>query len=237
MDATARAQTNDTDTQTSIEIDDAAVRISSPLTGDVFTPSLYVRLVKPAIDRIGALLLLVITSPLSLASAVAVALSMGRPILLRQERVGKDGQVFTIYKFRTMLPDRRQAKVPFVGEDRRVTHKTPRDPRITTVGKVLRTWSLDELPQFINVLRGEMSLVGPRPEMVQIVAQYEDWQHARHAVKPGITGPWQISERGDRQLHECTESDIAYLESVSFLTDLRILVLTPLAALGVRRGS
>jgi lipopolysaccharide/colanic/teichoic acid biosynthesis glycosyltransferase len=104
------------------------------------------------------------------------------------------------------------------------------------VGAFLRKWSLDELPQFINVIKGDMSLVGPRPEMVEIVATYESWQHRRHAVKPGITGPWQISERGDKPLHECTESDLDYIDELGFAADLRILALTPLAALGVRRG-
>ncbi|MGH8912098.1 MAG: sugar transferase, partial [Acidimicrobiia bacterium] len=162
--------------------------------------------------------------------------TMGGPVILRQERVGLDGTVFSIYKFRTMEPDRRRTTVPYIGEDRRQTHKSPDDPRITSVGRFLREWSLDELPQFFNVLQGDMSLVGPRPEMVEIVARYEAWQHHRHAVKPGVTGPWQISERGEKSLHECTESDIEYLQSVSALTDLKILALTPLAALGMRRG-
>lgn len=197
----------------------------------------YERFLKPAIDFVGASILLLVTSPLLLGGAIAVAVTMGRPIILRQDRVGLDGRVFSIYKFRTMEPDRRINSVPYIGEDRRKTHKDPNDPRMTRVGRFLRTFSIDELPQFINVLRGEMSLVGPRPEMVDIVAGYEPWQHARHMVKPGLTGLWQISDRGQRPMHQCTEKDLEYLDTLSAWTDLKILFLTPFSALGIHRGS
>lgn len=200
-------------------------------------PSQYERLVKPVMDRVLAGLLLVATSPLILAAVVAIALTMGRPILLRQHRVGRFGRVFTIYKLRTMRPDRRTGQTRFAGTDRRQTHKHPDDPRITKVGATLRKWSIDELPQLINVLRGDMSLVGPRPELVDIVARYEDWQHQRHRVKPGLTCIWQVSERGDRPLHEATEMDLDYVDTVSLVTDLRLLAITPLSMLGLRRGS
>lgn len=196
----------------------------------------YERHLKPILDRIGAILLLSVTAPLVLAATVAIRLTMGAPVILPQQRVGKSGVVFTMYKFRTMEPDRRIGDVPEFGEERRLTHKHPNDPRLTPVGRFLRTWSLDELPQFWNVVRGDMSLVGPRPEMPKIVAGYEPWQHARHSVKPGITGLWQISERGDRMMHECTETDLVYLDQISLMTDLKIMILTPLAALGLRRG-
>jgi lipopolysaccharide/colanic/teichoic acid biosynthesis glycosyltransferase len=200
------------------------------------SPTRYEVYVKPVLDRIGGVLLLLLTTPLTLVAAVAIRRTMGSPVILRQERVGKLGAVFTIYKFRTMEPDRRVRVMPGFGEDRRRTHKHPNDPRLTTVGRFLRRWSLDELPQFWNVVRGEMSLVGPRPEMPSVVAKYEPWQHARHLVKPGITGLWQISERGDRMMHEATETDLVYMEQISLATDLRIMFLTPLAALGLRRG-
>jgi lipopolysaccharide/colanic/teichoic acid biosynthesis glycosyltransferase len=199
-------------------------------------PTRYETYLKPVLDRVGGILLLFVTAPLTLAAATAIRLTMGAPVILRQERVGKSGVVFTIYKFRTMQPDRRTDDVPGFGEDRRLTHKHPNDPRLTPVGRFLRKWSFDELPQFWNVVRGEMSLVGPRPEMPKIVAGYEPWQHARHSVKPGITGLWQISERGDRMMHECTETDLVYLDEISLKTDLKIMFLTPLAALGLRRG-
>lgn len=197
----------------------------------------YERIGKPVIDTVGAAFLSLLSAPVMLTIAIVIRATMGGPVILKQHRVGRYGRVFTLYKFRTMEADRRADQIPFVGEDRRRTHKHPDDPRITPVGRFLRTWSLDELPQFFNVLKGDMSLVGPRPEMVEIVASYEPWQHLRHAVKPGITGPWQISDRGDKMLHECTESDIGYVEELSPWSDLRILAVTPLAALGVRRGS
>lgn len=198
--------------------------------------SFYEAYAKPVIDLVGAVVLLVLTSPILIAASIAIVATMGRPAILRQDRVGKGGKVFTIYKFRTMEPDRRSTELEFVGEDRRKTHKHPHDPRITAVGRFLRVWSLDELPQFINVLKGDMSLVGPRPEMVNIVAGYEPWQHQRHVVKPGITGIWQVSHRGGKALHEATDVDLAYIDQLSAWTDLKILTMTPLAALGLRRG-
>lgn len=198
--------------------------------------SLYESSLKPAIDFLGAFLLIILFSPVMLAAAVAVYRSLGRPIIFKQPRVGRGGRVFEVYKFRTMQPDRRSSDQPFVGGERRISHKRPDDPRLTPTGEFLRKWSLDELPQFFNVIRGEMSLVGPRPELVSIVAEYEPWQHQRHAVKPGITGLWQVSERGERMLHEATEIDIDYLDSLSFWRDLAILMQTPLVMLGMRPG-
>jgi len=102
-----------------------------------------------------------------------------------------------IYKFRTMRPDRRQAVLPYSGPDRRVCHETDNDPRHTPLGRFLRKYSLDELPQLWNVLVGDMSLVGPRPELVEVVERYESWQRERHRVKPGLTGLWQVTCRGE----------------------------------------
>lgn len=196
----------------------------------------YVRAVKPVLDRLVALGLLVGLAPVIAVLAVAVRASMGGPVIFTQQRVGRGGELFTLWKFRTMLPDRRTSTAPYDGPERRLRHKTEHDPRVTPVGRFLRTWSLDEIPQLVNVLAGDMSLVGPRPELPQIVDGYAPWQHQRHVVRPGLTGLWQISERGDRPLHECTERDLEYLDTVSFATDLRILVRTPLAAMGAMRG-
>jgi len=199
--------------------------------------SRYERLVKPVMDRGLAAVIILLVSPILVAAGIAILVTMGRPILLRQHRVGRFGRVFTIYKLRTMLPDRRAGNRPFAGADRRSTHKHPDDPRITRVGSLLRKWSIDELPQLFNVLAGDMSLVGPRPELVDIVARYQDWQHQRHRVKPGLTCTWQVSHRGDVPLHEATEMDLDYVGSISLGTDLRLLALTPLAVLGLRHGS
>lgn len=195
----------------------------------------YVHVVKPAFDRAVALVALMAAVPLMASAAVAIRLTMGSGVIFVQTRVGKDGRLFRIYKFRTMRPDRRRRDVA-VAVERRRTHKHPDDPRLTPVGRFLRKWSLDEVPQFVNVLLGDMSLVGPRPEMVEIVARYEGWQHGRHVVKPGLTGLWQISDRGDLLMHECVERDIEYISRLSWRTDLAIVVRTPAAMVGRRRG-
>jgi lipopolysaccharide/colanic/teichoic acid biosynthesis glycosyltransferase len=188
--------------------------------------SLYVRFCKPVIDRITAGVLLVVTIPLILAVAATVLLALGRPVLYRQRRVGQGGEVFRVWKFRTMLPDRRVADRP-VDVERRVCHKREDDPRHTRVGTVLRRWRLDELPQLVNILAGSMSLVGPRPELVEVVSRYQPWQHRRHAVKPGLTGLWQVSRPTYSGLmHENTHVDLDYIDRIGLRTDLRILLQT-----------
>ena len=197
----------------------------------------YVRFVKPAIDRLAAAVLLLVLVPVLLLVAAAVRWSLGRGVLYRQRRVGLGGTPFTVYKFRTMLPDRRGDRTgSWDGIDRRITHKTLADPRHTRVGQFLRKWSLDELPQLVNVLRGEMSLVGPRPELPQIVERYQPWEHARHVVRPGLTGFWQTRARSDGPMQEFTHLDLEYVHTVSFLTDVRLLLATPLAAFGAQKG-
>jgi lipopolysaccharide/colanic/teichoic acid biosynthesis glycosyltransferase len=186
----------------------------------------YVRWCKPVLDRLTAGVLLLLTIPLLLAVAAAVLLTLGRPVLYRQSRVGQGGRIFRVWKFRTMLPDRRFTHVP-VAVERRVCHKRTDDPRHTPVGSLLRRWRLDELPQLINVLSGDMSLVGPRPELVEVVALYEPWQHGRHAVKPGITGAWQVSTfPGLGLMHEHTDVDLDYIRRVGIRTDAAILFRT-----------
>jgi lipopolysaccharide/colanic/teichoic acid biosynthesis glycosyltransferase len=169
--------------------------------------------------------------------ALAIRMRMGRGVLFRQARVGKDGVVFDVLKFRTMGHDRRGEQALYVGPERRRNHKSVDDPRHTSLGRFLRKWSLDELPQFFNVLRGEMSVVGPRPELVSVVERYEPWQHERHQVRPGITGIWQVSERNGTPLHEATHLDIEYVETVSLPTDLLILARTIPAMLGRGKGA
>jgi lipopolysaccharide/colanic/teichoic acid biosynthesis glycosyltransferase len=221
--------------------DDVALDVAElvPIEGDDLairpTESRYLRFVKPLIDRSVALVALTVAAPFMVLAAVAIRLTMGRDVIFVQTRVGKDGRPFQMYKFRTMRPDRRRRTVA-VREERRKTHKHPDDPRLTAVGRFLRKWSLDEFPQFVNVLVGDMSLVGPRPEMVDIVDRYERWQHGRHVVKPGLTGLWQISDRGNQLMHECVERDIEYITRLSWRTDLSILLRTPAAMLGSRRG-
>ncbi len=194
----------------------------------------YERIVKPAIDRFFALVLSCVFAPVMLVVALLVRIDLGRSVILRQQRVGRDGRMFIVHKFRTMSADRRCAHLDYEGADRRRTHKHPNDPRLTSLGRALRKWSLDEIPQLWDVLAGNMSLVGPRPELPAIVARYEPWQHARHAVKPGLTGLWQVKARGNGEMHECTDLDIEYATRVTLRADMKILFTTPFAVLAGR---
>lgn len=198
----------------------------------------YQRWIKPALDRGIVVLLLPFLLPVAAIVAAVVALELGRPVLFRQERVGLHGERFIVHKFRSMRQDRRDSREEqWPGDDRRLTHKSSDDPRHTRIGRMLRKSSLDELPQLWNVLTGDMSLVGPRPELTSVVRRYEPWQHRRHVVKPGLTGPWQISERGSAPMHEATHIDLTYVDSVSLRTDVAILLKTPVVVLLKRNGS
>lgn len=202
--------------------------------------SAYEVLVKPVFDRTLAAVALVVTAPLSLAIAGLVRITMGPGVIFKQARVGRGEETFTAYKFRTMRHDRRASDTadgPVPPEtDRRTSHKRHDNPLITTVGRFLRKWSLDEIPQLLNVVKGDMSLVGPRPELVSVVARYEPWQHRRHEVKPGVTGLWQITARSEGPAHQNTQLDIAYVDTISLRTDLRIIFKTPMAMLGDQQG-
>ncbi|MGI8514495.1 MAG: sugar transferase [Acidimicrobiia bacterium] len=189
--------------------------------------SFYLNWVKPPIDVLLGLIGVVIAIPPLLAIGFLVWYKMGSPVVLKQTRMGRFNVPFTLYKFRTMDPDRRSREIQFVGRDRRVTHKSATDPRITEIGRILRATRLDELPQLFNIVLGDLSMVGPRPELVSVIRdEYEPWQYRRHAVKPGLTGVWQVSDRGDQRLHECTEFELSYLNDVSLGTDLRIMAAT-----------
>src|SRR5438105_10841741 len=163
--------------------------------------------VKRAMDIVVACAVLVPLAPFCMLIAAVIALDSPGPILFTQERIGRHGRPFRMFKFRSMVAERRQRNVgpPQGASERRRVHKTPHDPRVTSVGRILRRTCLDEIPQLINVLRGEMSIVGPRPELPEIVARYEPWQHHRHAVNPGMTGWWQVNRDGRRLMHESTE--------------------------------
>jgi len=197
----------------------------------------YERFVKPAMDRVVAILMLLLLSPVFAIIAIAIRVTMGSGVIFHQERVGKNGRLFTLYKFRTMRPDRRRRpSQPINGQERRRTHKSPFHPLVTPVGRVLRKLSVDELPQLWNVLCGQMSMVGPRPELPWIVDDYEPWQHRRHEVKPGLTGLWQVTTRGDGVMHDRTDVDLEYLERVSLHHDVWIMLRT-IPVMLARRGS
>lgn len=189
----------------------------------------YDRFFKRVFDIIAASILLVVLAPLIATVALAVRLTMGSKVLFFQERIGRGGRVFRMVKFRSMCHDRRArdiVEVEWDGQDRRISHKTIGDPRHTPVGRFIRTWSLDELPQLFNVLRGQMSLVGPRPELVQVAMRHGLIDHPRHLVRPGITGRWQVSDSRSSLLHENVHIDLDYVRNVTLVGDVKILLRT-----------
>jgi exopolysaccharide biosynthesis polyprenyl glycosylphosphotransferase len=185
----------------------------------------FPRLVKRAFDLMGAVLLTTLLSPLMLLAAILIKLDSRGPVIFTQTRIGENCQPFSVYKFRSMVPDA-ESKLKDVAietEDGSLIHKTKDDPRVTRVGRTLRRWSIDELPQLFNVIKGDMSLVGPRPELPLLVERYEPWQRKRFAVPPGMTGWWQISGRSERPMHLHVEDDLFYIQNYSLLLDLQIL--------------
>lgn len=195
------------------------------------------RLVKGAVDRIGAAVTLLLLSPVLVVVAVAVRCSGPGPVLFRQTRVGKDGRPFTMVKFRTMVPEAEGLRGDLHDRNDRaegVLFKMRRDPRVTRVGRVLRRYSLDELPQLFNILSGRMSLVGPRPPLPEEVALYEDDARRRLLVRPGLTGLWQVSGRSDLTWEESVRLDLRYVENWSLALDFMIMWKT---AFAVVRGS
>jgi lipopolysaccharide/colanic/teichoic acid biosynthesis glycosyltransferase len=185
-------------------------------------------LIKRSLDMIMALTLLVILTPLLLVIALLVHAESDGPILFRQTRIGRRGEPFHMLKFRTMRAERRRrnAGPPQGSAERRLRHKSMGDPRVTRLGRLLRRTCLDELPQLWNVVRGEMSLVGPRPELPAIVEKYQPWQHLRHQVAPGMTGWWQVNRTAEQPMHEATELDIYYIQHYSLLLDALIIART-----------
>ena len=193
---------------------------------------------KRAIDIVGAGLGLLLLSPVLLALAAAVVVDTGRPMLFRQIRLGRGMREFRVLKFRTMkldsAPDMHMeyiAKLATGQADEEGLKKLTADPRVTTVGRFLRKTSLDELPQLVNVLMGNMSLVGPRPALDYELQYYDESHYERFAVKPGMTGLWQVSGRNTLGFSEMLDLDAEYARSSTLLTDLKILAKTPRAAI------
>ncbi len=197
---------------------------------DVRAPALsdYQRLIKRCFDLAVASIGFVVTLPLYGAIALAIKLDSPGPVLFRQQRVGENGRLFDMLKFRSMRVGAEEQLSPARNEtlEDLTVYKRPDDPRVTRVGRILRRTSLDELPQLINVLKGEMSLVGPRPELPWLVEKYELWQRKRFTVPQGMTGWWQINGRSDRPMYHNTQDDLYYVQNYSLLLDLRILLLT-----------
>lgn len=185
----------------------------------IFRENIAYNRLRRLIDAVGALVMIAVATPILVVAGLAILIEDGRPIFFRQRRVGRFGRLFTIYKLRTM---RKEKCVDSFSPT------TGRDPRITRVGYWLRRSSIDELPQLVNILRGEMAFVGPRPEMPFVVREYQSWQHLRHLVTPGVTGFWQTTCRSTVPLHlpQATMLDLDYIRQASHSTDAAVLVKT-----------
>jgi lipopolysaccharide/colanic/teichoic acid biosynthesis glycosyltransferase len=224
-----------------------AHRLTRSLAGEAESP--WRAALRRTADIVVATALVVILAPLLLAVTVAIRLDSRGPAFFRQRRVGRDEREFTLIKFRSMRLDadpkghreyvRSLIKSGQNGShppDQEGLYKLVVDPRITRVGRVIRRWSIDELPQLFNVIVGDMTLVGPRPVIPYEVAEYPAWYRRRFAVKPGLTGLWQVSGRSERTYEEMVRLDVEYAETRSLLMDLGIFARTPWVVLS-RRGA
>lgn len=191
------------------------------------------RIQKRFLDIMGAAFLILAFLPLFALIALLVKATSRGPIFYVSQRVGLGGKVFNFYKFRSMYidADKRRAELEANNEKDGPIFKMKRDPRITPLGRILRKFSLDELPQIFSVLNGDMSLVGPRPPLVQEVERYSDFELERLAIRPGLTCYWQIMGRSDLSFEEWMRLDHRYMREMSFWNDLAILVKTPAAVI------
>lgn len=191
------------------------------------------RAAKRAFDIAASLAVLIVLSPLLVLIAVAVKLDSRGPVLFKQERLGRDLRLFNMWKFRSMTRDagdalhREAVKRTAESQRREIgTFKSLDDPRVTRFGHFIRAWNLDELPNLVNILRGEMSVVGPRPALEYELPYYKDWYYRRFAVKPGLTGLWQVKRADAEDFDEMIRMDVAYVEEMSFWLDLKLILLT-----------
>lgn len=202
--------------------------------------SVLERFVKRFIDVSTSLIVLIVGFPFLLAIALLIKITSRGPVFFKQSRIGENGKVFALFKFRTMRPDsddsiHREFTHNYICGNISKTdlddksdklYKIAQDPRITAIGGFLRRSSLDELPQFINILRGEMTMVGPRPPLEYEYEHYDDWHKLRLTVRPGLTGLWQVSGRSTVPFHEMVMLDLYYIEHWSLLLDLKIMLRT-----------
>lgn len=193
---------------------------------------------KRILDICGALVCIVLSSPIMLVTAIAIKLDSRGQVFFIQKRAGLGEAPFNCYKFRSMHEGADQMRAALLSHNERngPVFKMKDDPRITRVGKIIRKWSIDEIPQFFNVLKGDMSLVGPRPPVLDEVTHYLNWQSRRLEIKPGITCLWQVYKRHSSSFEDWVRLDIEYSKNVSIFLDLKILLLTLPAVLS-RRGA
>jgi lipopolysaccharide/colanic/teichoic acid biosynthesis glycosyltransferase len=219
---------------------------SATLGADTAGESIYVlpggnqaivyQVVKRGLDIVGSILLLAALSPILLVTFLVLCIStQGRPVFV-QQRVGQCGRLFRMFKFRTMCLDAQARQLAVANEMDGPVFKNRCDPRITPLGRILRQFSIDELPQLLNVLLGDMSLVGPRPPLLSEVTRYKAWQRERLSVKPGLTCLWQISGRNEIGFEDWMRMDLWYVQNQNVLTDLKLLVLTPWVVIS-RKGA
>ncbi|KEZ48831.1 sugar transferase [Metabacillus indicus] len=202
------------------------------------TTSTY-KLIKRSMDITGALLGIILLSLLFLVVAIAIKLEDPKgPVFFTQKRVGKNGEEFNMFKFRSMVSDaeERLKELLSLNEVTGAMFKMKNDPRITKVGRFIRKTSIDELPQLFNVLKGDMSLVGPRPPLPREVAEYTDYDKQRLLVTPGCTGVWQVSARNSVGFQEMVEMDLYYIKHQSVMTDIKILCKTVIVLFGSKNA-
>ncbi|MBU3188436.1 sugar transferase [Clostridium bowmanii] len=207
--------------------------------GEKIEKNLGYFIVKRIIDMIGALCGILLTSPVMIVVAIWIKLDSKGPVFFAQSRVGQDGRRFLMYKFRSMCPDA-EGLLKKLEDDNEMSgpmFKIKEDPRITKIGKFIRKTSIDELPQLINILKGEMSLVGPRPSLPKEVAEFTSFQKQRLVAKPGLTCYWQVGGRSDVSFEEWMEMDVAYLLERNTLVDIVLIFKTVGVLFGDEKAS
>lgn len=206
---------------------------------DETTNNITYKFIKRTIDIIGSLFGLIILSPILLIVMAAIKIESRGPVVFAQERVGYKGKRFKMYKFRSMVENAEELKEKLKDQNEMngPMFKMKNDPRVTRVGRIIRKTSIDEIPQFVNVLKGDMSLVGPRPSLVKEVEEFDDWMLRRLDVKPGLTCYWQVSGRNDIDFEEWMKLDIKYIEEQSILVDIKLILKTVLVLFGDKHAS
>lgn len=189
---------------------------------------------KRAVDIICSLIGLLVLMPILVIVVILIRIESKGSIIFSQDRVGKDGIVFKMYKFRSMVVNAEVLKKQLTNENERTgpMFKIKNDPRITKVGRIIRKTSIDELPQLVNILKGEMSIVGPRPSLPDEVKEFEGWMLKRLNVKPGLTCYWQVAGRNDIEFNEWMELDVKYVKERDFLIDVKLILKTFLVLFG-----
>lgn len=195
--------------------------------------------IKRFVDILGALVGIILLSPLLFIVSVLIKIESKGPIIFSQDRIGKDGEVFRIYKLRSMVENAEELKKKLIDENEMSgpMFKIKNDPRITKLGKFIRKTSIDELPQLFNVLKGDMSLVGPRPSLPSEVLEFEPWMKKRLMVKPGLTCYWQVMGRNNIDFHDWMLLDIKYVETMSMKVDIKLIIKTFFVLFGDKNAS